>query len=571
MTDGRLSTDLRLDRLLPSSSAYFPRQVFRSVRMVTRLIEALTVIHSGFPKPLILAAVCCGALDLRIVTFSIRGRPGHLVARLLLDTADVALWSLALHGGADVAAVVATPLVFEIGLWYGWSFVVMPAVVGTATVATLHLAGYRPTPLVFLWPTLWGLAGLLTPLILRTCWRSDMRAARDAIEAAAGQAELSGQNSVAMGADSVVDLLLRTTSLIASYESSPEPSPFSGWKAGLAEVCSSQATYLGVALTRWQGVYNSRSPDLSADVDLRLTPRAGTLLLSPRQTHRLQELLEELMPRGIVPVEVTCQGPMGAAQTILVGTTRLVLTADDAPRPRSRHVAPLAFGMGVILTLVHSVPEWEATPLWVTVPLAILLGLTGWFGLARPGPDPSATAARLVFTGLLLGTADSVLTTALMRPDCTRLPFLFFLQWFGPLLFLYASDLSRLQRIIATTGAVAAASAGALAMPAPFTLISVLMAVPWLLNPIFMVVGLRRLMEADSATLRAEMERIHHNAVEEGFRRGRRLVVQLTNEAVEQLYERHRVVRESLPREVAIEVERRLSEANTLLASIEAD
>lgn len=571
MADWRLPADLGIDRLIPSSAEYLLRRVFRSARVIARLMEALTVLHSGYPKPLVLAAVCCAALDLRFAGFSVRRRPAPLAARVALDAVDIALWSVALHGGADIAAVVATPLVFEIGLWFGWWFLTVPAAVGTLTVAALSFAGYPPTPLVFLWPALWGLAGLLTPFVLRARWRGEATAARDRIEAAVGQAELSGQNSVAMGADSVVDLIIRTDPLIASYEPARRPSPFSGWKAELAEVCSRQATYLGVALTRWQRLYNSRSPDLSADVELRVAPGAATLLLSPGQAERLQELLEELMPRGTVPVDVPRQGPVGGEQTVIVGTRRLALPADEGARPRPLHVAPMAFGVGVLLTLVHSVPEWEATPLWATVPLAALIALTGWLGLTRPAAEQRTTAARLVFAGLILGAADALVSTVLMRPDCGRLPFMFFLQWFGPLLLLYARDLSRGQRVVAAVGALGAVGAGMLVMPAPLTLIGLLMGVPWLVNPILMVVGLRRLMDADAERLRAEVEGIHRSAVEEGFRRGQRLVIQLTTEAVEQLRARYRVVRASLPGEIATEVERRLDEVSTLLTAIETN
>ncbi|MCO5995337.1 hypothetical protein [Actinoallomurus rhizosphaericola] len=571
MADWDLPRDLDLDRLVPRSSSHFPRQVFRSVRLVTRLIETLTVIHNGYPKPLVLAAVCCAALDLRLGSYSGRSRPRRLAFRLLLDTVDVALWSIALHGAADVAAVVATPLAFEVGLWYGRWFALAPAVVGTATMITLRLAGYPPAPLVYLWPAVWAAAGVLMALVLRARWRGEARSARDAIEAAVGQAELSGQNSVAMGADSVVDLLIRTNPLIAAYEAAPRPSPFSGWKAELAEACSRQATYLGVALTRWQRLYNSRSPDLSADVELEVASRAGTLLLSPGQAQRLQEMLEGLAPRGTVRVDVPRQGPVGAEQTVMVGAARLVIPADRAPRPRPLQIAPFALGAGAILTLVQSLPQWEAAPLWTTVPLALVLTVGCWLCLARPGQDPMRMARRLVVAGLAIGAADAVLTSAFMRPDSGRLPFLFFLQWFGPLFVAHVADLPRWQRGLVPVGAVAAVAAGMLAMPRDFTLIAVLMAVPWLANPIFMVMGLRRLMAADSSDLRAEMERVHNGAVKEGFSRGRRLVVRLTTEAVQQLRDRYGGVRESLPADIAAEIERRLDEVGALLAALGTD
>ncbi|WP_433170354.1 hypothetical protein [Actinoallomurus sp. CA-150999] len=571
MTDWGLPTDLDLDRLMPRSFSHFPRQVFRSVRLATRLIEALTVIHSGYPTVLVLAAAGCVVLDLRIGSFSSRSRPGRLAVRLLLDTADVALWAIALHGAADIAAAVATPLAFEVGLWYRRLFLLVPALVGTVTLVALHLAGYPLAPLVYLWPATWGAVGVLASYVLRARWRGEARSVRDAIEAAVGQAELSGQNSVAMGADSVVDLLVRTGPLISTYEPRPRPFPFSDWKAELAEACSRQATYLGVVLIRWQRLYNSRSPDLSADVELRVPPGAGTLLLSSAQAERLQWLLEELAPRGTVPVEVPAQGPVGAEQTVVVGTTRLVIPADRGPRPRPLQIAPFALGAGAVLTLIHSLPQWEATPLWVTVPLAVVLGVVCWLGLTRPGTDPAATAARLVIIGLVLGATDAVLSTAFMRPDSDRLPFTFFPQWFGPLFFAHAGDLSRRRRVLVLVGAVLAVGAGMLALPRGFSIIDMLIGLPWLISPTAMVLGLRRLMEADSAELRAEMERVHNGAVAEGFRRGRRLVIGLTSEAVQQVRDRYRAARASIPAEIRVEIERRLDEVGTLLSALGTD
>ncbi|MEV0407054.1 hypothetical protein [Actinoallomurus sp. NPDC050550] len=571
MTDWGLPADLDLDRLVPRSSSHFPQQAFRSLRVATRLIEALMVIHSGYPAVLVLAAMGCVVLDLRIGSFSSRPRPGRLGVRILLDTVDVALWAVALHGAADTAAVAATPLAFEMGLWYGRWFLLVPALVGTATLAALHLAGYPPAPLVYLWPATWGAGGVLASYVLRARWRGEARTARDAIEAAVGQAELSGQNSVAMSADSVVDLLVRTGPLISTYEPTPRPFPFSGWKAELAEACSRQATYLGVALIRWQRLYNSRSPDLSADVELRVPPGAGTLLLSPAQAEHLQRLLEELAPRGTVPVEVPAKGPVGAEQIVVVGTTRLVIPADRGPRPRPLQIAPFAFGVGAILTLIHSLPQWEATPLWVTVPLAVVFGATCWLSLTRPGTDPATTAARLVIVGLVLGATDSVLSTAFMRPDSTRVPFLFFLQWFGPLFVAHAGDLSRRRRVLVLVGTVLAVGAGMAAMPRGFSIIGMLIGLPWLVAPIAMVLGLRRLMDADSSELRAEMERVHNGAVAEGFRRGRWLVIGLTSEAVQQVRDRYRAARASIPAEVGAEIERRLDEIGALLSALRTE
>jgi hypothetical protein len=240
-----------------------------------------------------------------------------------MDVLDVVLWTLALGGIGDLTVLVAGPLILETAQRHGTRALPLPALIGASAVAATWVAAGRIDPLPFLWPAAAWIGGALTRAYLRRRWLAEAGVMRDHLEASVGRAELSGQNSVAMGADSVIDLLVRTAPLVTGFERDPEPLPFGAWKARLAEACGSQATYLGVALLRWQSLYNSRSPDLSADADLRAGPGAGTLLLSSGQMSHLEARLDAMRPRGTVEVTVPRFAPVGAEQTVDVGGHRL--------------------------------------------------------------------------------------------------------------------------------------------------------------------------------------------------------------------------------------------------------
>jgi len=177
-------------------------------------------------------------------------------------------------------------------------------------------------------------------------WR-DLRVTHPSADrdAAVSLAELAGQNSVAMGADSVVDLLARTTPLLALPGGPPVASELSRWKAALAAECSRRATYLGVALANWQHRHNSATPDLAADVDLRPVGVAGTVLLSASQAAQLERSLDLLGIRGLVPVRARTAGHVGSEVVVHAGRHHLVLPADRAAPVRGTFARRRAGGV----------------------------------------------------------------------------------------------------------------------------------------------------------------------------------------------------------------------------------
>src|ERR671935_42567 len=95
-----------------------------------------------------------------IVTGMVANPVRRTVPRTVLDTIDVTLWSLALPGAGDVAVIAASPLILEVGLWYGASGLIMPIIIGGAATAAVTARGHF-TLLTFLWPTFAAVGGRL--------------------------------------------------------------------------------------------------------------------------------------------------------------------------------------------------------------------------------------------------------------------------------------------------------------------------------------------------------------------------------------------------------------------------
>jgi hypothetical protein len=158
-----------------------------------------------------------------------------------------------------------------------------------------------------------------------------------------------------------------------------------------------------------------------------------------------------------------------------------------------------------------------------------------------------------------------------MRTGSDRLPFLFFLHWAAPLLYVHARDLRRSRWPLVVLGLVAALGAGALAMPVPFSPMGAVIGLFWFAPPLLTLIGVRDIMDQDEADMRAQRGHLHDLAVREGFRRGRLLVVELTADAVDQLRGRYRALGNAVPRHMGEEIERRLTEAGTMLAAAASD
>jgi hypothetical protein len=196
--------------------------------------------------------------------------------------------------------------------------------------------------------------------------------------------------------------------------------------------------------------------------------------------------------------------------------------------------------------------------------------LAAWWVHRLADRGAGGMARRILAIALLLGGVDAVTSTLAMRADSGRLPFVFFLQWFLPLAYAYFFELRYRERALLLAGLAGVLAAGAAAMPVAFSL-QAIAAPTWLIPPLFIAQGLRDVLAHDDADRRAELERLHDAAVRDGFRSGRRLIIDLTVTAAEDLRRRYSALGPSTPRNVKAEIERRLDEASRTLAAIIAE
>jgi hypothetical protein len=377
---------------------------------------------------------------------------------------------------------------------------------------------------------------------------------------------------VAVGADTVVDLLTRTAPLLTVDGAAPRTSPLAAWKLALARASADQASYLGVVLARWQRTWNRASADLAAFVDLTCAGAAGTLLLSPHQVRALWRALDRAGLRGRVAVAVPRPAFPGREQVLLVGDRTLVVPPDPEPALRTMDMGPTAFVLAMFLILGHSLPTLEAVPLWATAPLAAAAGGLAWWShrhLARRGHEGYH---EVIAAALLLGAADAVVSTLTMRspfPDhVAGVPGAVFPAWFAPLYLIYARDVSAPVRLAYGGLALLIVAAGFALLPGPFPAWHGPVALIWPAASVLMSLGLRDVFDRDAADFRAELAAARERAVATAFQRGRALVIELAAAAAAQTRGDFAAIRSRLEGDVAVEADRRLREVDARLTAL---
>ncbi len=346
----------------------------------------------------------------------------HLVPRTILDALDVAYWSTVSSSASDHPTLVTVPLTIEAGARHGARALALPLVFMGAATAARRLTGRSTSPAFLLWPTAGVLAGIATARNARGQDRVTIAEQAVVAEARASSAYVAGQNAVAMGADSVVDLLTRTEPLLRALEERLGPGPaqrdpaglagptgtaraLSEWKAELATATAGKAAYLGTLLARWGRTRSAH--DLSRDLVLDLSPGAGTTLVSATQAEWLTRRLDELALEGTQNVAVPDGVEPGAPFVLGIGHHLLDVPGDPEPPVRGFEQAPVLLAFGALWSVVAARHENEDAG-WAVVPgVAGSLLLAGWAQLRvrarRPAVDPALLTA-LVATSAVHGT-----------------------------------------------------------------------------------------------------------------------------------------------------------------------
>jgi hypothetical protein len=295
-----------------------------------------------------------------------------LAWRLPLDTADAAFWTMSpkpYSGTVEVALFVVIPLAVEAGVRMGLRGMAVPATVAASTVVAVTVAG-KPVPVL---PLLWlALAVLVGMAFFRYCTHLHQRAElqrQRALGAATRRAFLAGQNQVAMGASSAVDVIEGLVPVLGR----PQPGSAlwqlaEGWKGQLSASTTQEAKYLQVALLEWARAYNAH-PDLSGLVELRIDEGHGTTLLSAGQVDRLRRTLDGLGLRGTVTVTVqpSAERLPGEELHLLVNAEAVVIAADRQTDPPPLDLAAVPYIYVATLVAAWGLPSNSALPLPLTV------------------------------------------------------------------------------------------------------------------------------------------------------------------------------------------------------------
>jgi hypothetical protein len=544
-------------------------------RLTGRIIEGLAASRSGSTRRTLPRTALFAAGDVGSAVLLRRSTKFHLGPRLVADAVDTASWSW--HPDLFEPAVLpGVPLAVESGVHLGLWGLVTPLVSASLGAVVARHRGQRPNVLAFRWQVTGVMLGVA--LVAYETNRRGVVAARheQEVEAQVGLAHLSGQHDVAMGVDSVVDLICRTTPLLdASGCQSLPGRMLARWKQSLAESSSARATYLGVAMARWQHRRNAESPDLRTDVVCEIADGLGSMLLSAHQSGWLDRALDDLPLRGVV--RVTVAEPDKAWQPnqsreLLINGVSLRLPAEPGSKIVPFDPGPLGFLAAAMWTLDSLNKETEADPRAV-LPVALgQVALAVWADRAvdRWGDESHAVIVRAAVAS---GFIQTIATTATMRRSVgdsgiQRFPFLATVNVVSMLVTLYGRDLTPKQLEKVAGGLVATSVLGLVLAPKPVSWVDFFSGLLWTMASVAAMARMNELFDEDGASLAAELVERDSGRRREAFATGRGLPLRLVVEAQETMRSEWHALEIPPPAAVAREVERRLDEIDRRIEQI---
>lgn len=348
-----------------------------------------------------------------------------LLPRMVADTVDVAYWARrAPANAADHALLVGVPLAVEAGVNLGpWGFAV-PAVHYTAIATARRKVGKR-TPLATVG---WEAVGVAIGVALaRYARRQFQVASQQAGLLAEARVEASfrgGQNAVAMGADTVVDLLARTEPLLSALER--EAGMVSGgvggsqvamhaWKAQLAADTSAGGSYLGVLLTGWER--QRQRGDLAADVHLQLAAEDRTLVVTAQQAEVIVDALEVRTAAGACQVRVSAPAGHlpGRGFTLEIDDHQIEVPDDSGVAVPPYEPAPLVLAAGVLWQDMAALSVYDDAPKTVMGALTAAGAGHAWMAHRRVAAGDPVPTSQLVDRALVFGSVAGVIINLTRR------------------------------------------------------------------------------------------------------------------------------------------------------------
>jgi hypothetical protein len=571
-----------------AASTYFARAIVDSrstihitYRLVVRLVQWTAVSGAAGPGAGLWRAALPAFVVIDLVTWQVLRRDERfgLGWRLALDCADIAFWSLSPVPASrtyDNAMLIGIPLSIESGFRMGTRAVVVPAVV-MVVVGTVRVVADEPAhPFTALWLVL-GLG--LGMAVFSYCRRLDEQAEAERRQRRAADARwayLVGQNEVAMGADSVVDVIEGLVPVLGRPgEGSALWRLADGWKARVAADTAALAAYLQVALLGWESAHN-RHPDLSSRVEVHLGEGIGTTILTGRQVAWLHAGLDHQRLRGQVHVALA-GGPAvdrmpGAALDLDIDGQRLRIPPDRAAAIRPVDAGPVVYALIAAQLLATIAPGRGQVPLgWVGLGIGVC-ALSAWYshrqllrrGLGgRPAILRAAVVAALAITLL---TCPFVTDPVNADGDTAYIGLgVMLLAFLGGL---YSDGLQRPLVVLVGTAAAVIATLNLVLTPGPLNVRSLLtaLALSLVVYPPCRHIS-RSLARATELHLEATTEE-DEQARQEAFQRGQQSVLDLVRLARDDARAQLATVAAELEPTLCALVATRLEEVDRRLSSL---
>jgi hypothetical protein len=566
--DGAVGRKRRTWQPEPEDGAFISQRahVHLVYRLAGRAIQAVLAGESDDRTRRITDAALWAGADVAGALALRRSSRFGLVPRLALDVVDITHW-----GGrgedADLAVISGLPLSVEAGIRMGPAALVIPVVSALVTGAVRRHRKLPVSAFSFRWQVIGVGAGIGLAAYGRN--RREVLLSRRAqdLEAQLQEAYIGGQNDVAMGADSVVDLLSRTTPLL------PEGSDhrvvgrlLAMWKQSLAADSQARSSYLGVALAQWQRRHNSTHAALDADVCLDVDPGAGTMLLTGGQAAWLEGALDELGLRGRARVTVVDGAtPPTTPRRILIGEDVVLIPADRITGLSPIDVGPLGFVVGAIWCLDTMSSANARTSPWAVGPVvAGGLGLAAWSN-RQIDRDGARAHRRVVASAFGMAAAHAVAGTVTMsstraRNGMQRFPFLSGVDMLGLMLPLYLDEFGWTEQVGMALGLIGLIGLGLLLMPEPIIWTHLVCELLWSGAAALSITGLATGLSHDAGRLHRQLSEEEDAAVNRSFVEGRAFVVSMVAEAGVGARRAFHEVSDQLAPVVADEIGRRLDE-----------
>jgi len=545
-------------------------------RLASRSFQLLVARSSRTPQRHMAAAAACAVGDIVSAVALRRSRRFALVPRLVADAVDTALWSQG-DTGLELATMAGVPLAIEAGLRIGAAGLIVPVINATVTGRARRSRGRPVSNGSFRYQVMAVALGAGIASYEANRRRVALARHQLELEARIGVAHLAGQNEIATGADTVVDLLSRTTPLLSSPVGSVTVGRMlADWRQSLAASTAEHATYLGISLARWQRRHNESQHDLAADVTFEIGEGHGTILLSGHQAGWLEVALDELTLRGMVrvmAVDIAEARQPNQPRRLLVGDYALDIAADPRPGLVPFDAGPLGF-LASSMWFADTLLPGEIEPrVWAVAPAAAagpLLAIWAHRQVARRG---EAAHARVLFAALVHSLVHAAASTGTMRntrnPEgIQRFPFLGGINMLAIMVPLYWGDLDSNQQVLAVAAIATIFAVGLFLFPERIKWSHFIAELLWPAAAFYSMVTMRSQLESEARQLSAELENNDQGIVANAFIEGRSYVLGLVSETRYAAHREFAAVKGQLDERISAEVARRLDEVDTRLEEL---